>query len=92
MEYLVTVQENKADVFLNFMKALDFVKIRENKSESITIDYQRGKAKTQTTDPDIIKAAEEWEMNPDDLEIIMDVSRKINRNIAKHWDKRFQTI
>ena len=31
MEYIVTVSENKADVFLNFMKALDFVTISEKK-------------------------------------------------------------
>lgn len=31
MEYIITVSENKADVFLNFMKALDFVSISEKK-------------------------------------------------------------
>ena len=32
------------------------------------------------------------EIKTDELEIIMDISKKINHNIAKHWDEQLSAL
>jgi len=43
----------------------------------------------QMTPDEIVAAANEQEMTPDDYVFVMMISEKINHNIAKRWDEHF---
>ncbi len=41
------------------------------------------------TPEEIVEAATEEEMTPEDYAFIMMLSKKVNHNIAKRWDQHF---
>ena len=71
---------------------MELVTISENKTKEMAYTKAAPKKEVHTKDEDILKAAQEWEIDPDELEIIMDISKKINHNIAKHWDEQLSAL
>ena len=55
---------------------MELVTISENKTKEKAYTKAAPKKEVHTKDKDILKAAQEWEIDPDELEIIMDISKK----------------
>ena len=73
--------------------AMEFIAtISKSKVKEKPLTETVPKKEVHTKDKDILKTAQEWEIDPDELEIIMDISKKINHNIAKHWDEQLDKL
>ena len=84
MPYTITITNDSPQALAYVEKArkLDFVKVTEIKKPK--------KTKVLKMTPDeIVAAANEQEMTPDDYVFVMMISEKINHNIAKRWDEHF---
>ena len=87
MCYTITINSNstQAQNLVNYIKTFDFAEVTSTFSEEV---LEASKV-LKVTPSEIVAAAEEYKMSPDDYAWTMMISKKINRNIAKRVCKDF---
>ena len=103
--FTIDNSSKQALAIIEYLKTLSFVKFTETvpKEKAPTKAKAKTELKKPTFSQEVLEAAEElkWtpdeiveaakkeKMSPEDYAFTMLLSKKINHNIAKHWDKHF---
>ena len=101
----ITSNSPQALAFVEYVKTLSFVKFTETvpkekaptktkaktglKEPTFSQEVLEAAEKLKWTPDEIVEAAKREKMSPEDYAFTMLLSKKINHNIAKHWDKHF---
>ena len=87
MCYTITINSNstQAQNLVNYIKTFDFAEVTSTFSEEV---LEASKV-LKVIPSEIVAAAEEYKMSPDDYAWTMMISKKVNRNIAKRVCKDF---
>lgn len=105
MTYTITIDSNslQAESLVRFLKSLDFVKVTNTtakkapakakkeglKKPAFSQEVLEAAEKLKWTPDEIVEAAKREKMSPEDYAFTLLLSKKINHNIAKRWDKHF---
>ena len=91
MSYTITINSHSPAVegLVQYLKSLDFVSVTKQKDPTYSEEVLEASIVLKMTPEEIVEAAKEEGMTPEDYAFVMMISKKINRNITKRMCKDF---
>ena len=91
MPYTITITDNNPQALhlVRYLKTLDFVKVTKQKEPKYSQEVLDASNVLKMTPEEIVEAAKEEEMTPEDYAFVMTISKKINKKVSQRLRERF---
>ena len=91
MPYTITITDNNPQALhlVRYLKTLDFVKVTKQKEPKYSQEVLDDSKVLKMTPEEIVEAAKEEEMTPEDYAFVMTISKKINKKVSQRLRERF---